>query len=467
MTATLAASKRAPAGVASVAEGDLRRAAERLTAETGLTFPGGRRASLARALATASEEVGIRDIGAFLDEIDRKPQLLERLAGLVTIGETYFFRHPQQLDVLSREILPALIAGGADPGQAALRIWCAGCSTGEEAYSLAILAHEALGDHPGQEFRVVATDIDREALRRAEAASYSRWAFRAELGPRAQWFEADGARRRVRPGIADRVTFDADNLSLEGATAPAGLGGPPNLILCRNVTMYLSDGARKRVAGRFFDALVPGGWLLVAPVEVSSSVYAAFDAVVIDGLTFYRRPTREALDRRAADESARRAGPRHKAPSATPSGREHPGRSRPQPLRTPRRDPPDRLTVARRLADQGSLAEARRESELLVREDPHGVRGYLLLASVADAQDDLPAAAAALRRAVYIDRADAATQFRLGLLEWRTGRKRPARARLTTALALVAGRGEAELLDEASDLTVGRLRSTVGLLADD
>lgn len=468
-------------------ESNLRRAAERLTRETGLTFPESRHASLRRALATVASEAKITDIDALLDELDRQPRFLEQLISLVTIGETYFFRHPDQLDVVSRQILPALIAEGTDDGRAVISVWCAGCSTGEEAYSLAILVNEALGSRPGWEFRVTATDIDREALQRARTASYGRWSFRAELGERAGWFEEDGARRRVLSSLVDHVTFGADNLSLDDAGLPPGLGGPPDLIVCRNVTMYLSDEARRRVAARFLRTLAPGGWLVVAPVELSSSVYSAFDTVVLDGLTFYRRPPLRGSDRVAADAGATRQGAVVQGGSvslshgsgrdariATPDGRaardrrspspsEH--RSRPRPARSPAPDPTDRLVAARLLADQGLLTEARRESELAAREGPHGRRGYLLLASIADAQDDLAAAAAALRRAVYLDRADATAQFRLGLLEWRIGRKRQARARLTTALALVADRAEDETLDEGSDLTVGRLRSTAELLA--
>lgn len=197
MTVTIAAAERASGDIASVAERDLSRAAALLTAATGLMFPATRRASLARALATVSAEAGIPDCGALLDKIDTNSRLLERLIGLVTIGETYFFRHPEQLDVVSRRILPALIADAGDPGQAAIRIWCAGCSTGEEAYSLAIMADEALSDRRRQEFRVVATDIDRDALRRAKAGTYSGWAFRAELGDGRQWLGWNTCGRRA------------------------------------------------------------------------------------------------------------------------------------------------------------------------------------------------------------------------------------------------------------------------------
>lgn len=462
---------KAPPVAAAVTESSLGRAAKHLTMQTGLTFPRSRHADLRRAMTIAWEEAGVSDIDSFLDDLERQPRLFERLISLITIGETYFFRHPQQLDVVSQAILPSLIAQRADDGLAAINVWCAGCSTGEEAYSLAVLISEALAARPGWEFRVAATDIDREALKQAKAGSYGRWSFRADLGERASWFTEEGQRRRVEPSIRDHVTFSADNLSLEDAGPPAGLRGPADMIVCRNVTMYLSEEARRRVAARFLRALAPGGWLLLAPVELSASIYAAFETVVLDGLTFYRRPLRQAPNGFDLDGARTQPAPvtvtplcrgRADRPPRPSSARP----SKPPSLRVPTRDPAARMATAHGLADRGMLDEARREAQLVVREDPRSVRGYLLLASIADAKDDLTAAAAALRRAVYLDRADATAQFRLGLLEWRIGRKRQARARLTTALALVAERHEDEPLDAGSDLTVGRLRSTAALLSD-
>ena len=443
--------RSAPEGIT---DASLRRAIERLTTETGLTFPRSRHSNLRRALSTAASEASVAGVESFLDELDRQPSLLDRLISLVTIGETYFFRHPEQLDVLSRRILPSVIEGKRSAPDATIRAWSAGCSTGEEAYSLAMLIDEAVHSRQGLDFRVFATDIDRDALRRARSASYGRWSFRAALDDRAQWFEEEGTLLRVRSSIADRVNFGADNLSLEGAGPPRGSGGSLDLVVCRNVTMYLSDDARRRVAARFLRALAPGGWLVVAPVELSRSVYAAFETVVLDGLTFYRRPLPGAHEEPPAQPSRR--------PTLAPARH----RRRPTPARSSARVVPSRMITARRLADQGLLGEARREIDLAVHEDPRDRSRYLLLASVADAQDDLTAAAAALRRAVYLDRADATAQFRLGLLEWRMGRKRGARARFATAVGLVADRADDEALDDTADLTVGRVRETARLLAD-
>ena len=478
MRGLLATVARTPAAQPPQAEAiddaSLRRVSERLTAATGLTFPRSRQAGLRRALGTAMLETPYANPDALLDELDRQPELLDRLISLVTIGETYFFRHPDQFEALSRHVVPNLIRAREGSSHRVIRAWSAGCSTGEEAYSLAIVIRETLADQAGWQVRVVGTDIDRDALRRAADGRYGRWSFRDELGSRAAWFVTDGSSRSVRSSIAQDVEFAVDNLALDDGPPPA-LGGPADLIVCRNVTIYLSSEARRRIARRFLRALAPGGWLVVAPVELSSSIYHDFEAITLDGLTAYRRPVAPATEPRAAVEPSRSPGivqARSVSPtkdlSPAPSVA-RPAQSRALPTDAPRSrpDPAARLAAAARLADGGRLPEARREAELAIREDPRNGKACLLLASIADAQGDLPAAAAALRRSVYLDRTDASAQFQLGLLEWRLGRQRSARARLRTALDLVVELPDEAAVSVGTDLTVGRLRNTIKLLGHD
>lgn len=444
-----------------------------LTATTGLTFPGGRRMTLERALRAVTLEAALPGVEVLVDQLDRDESLLARVVNLVRIGETYFFRHPEQLEVVSRRILPGLVAAAASAGgRRTVDIWSAGCSTGEEAYSLAILAAERVTGPTDPQVRVAATDIDAEALSVAAAATYGRWSFRSDLGERTWWFESDGRLRRVRREIIERVTFGLDNLAGDDLGSPAGASGPFGLIVCRNVTMYLSPDARRRAAARFHQLLAPGGWLIVAPVELSHQVYAGFEVVTLDGLTFYRRAPHDGPGRRPPPRRAE-LGPlglsssdsQHTAerPALRSTSHPRPARPAPRPARPPA---PDHLTVARSLADLGRLPEARRAVDLAVREQPLDRQAHLLLALVAEAEDDLAGAAGALRRAVYLDRSDANAQFRLGLVEWRLGRIAQARARLATAVRLVDGHDDDRVLDGAPDLTVARLRSTAKMLGN-
>lgn len=124
------------------------------------------------------------------------------------------------------------------------------------------------------------------------------------------------------------------------------------------------------------------------------------------------------------------------------------------------------LESAKALADAGHLAEARQACLALLRRDPTSVDGYLLLASIAEAQDDLDAASATLRRLLYLDRDNPSGQFRLGLLDWRLGHTRRARTRLQRAVELIEGRGDDEPLEHVDGLNPAWMRSVVGALLE-
>lgn len=457
------------------------RAAAFLGRETGMTFTSARRSTLERALSHVMADGSITATDDLASLLDRDTALYARLVSLVRIGETYFFRHPEQLDVLARRVLGPLIARRAQAGSS-VSIWSAGCSTGEEAYTLAILAQEIAARHPGAVIRLAGTDIDETSLQVAREGTYRHWSFRSDLGERQQWFLADGDGSRIHPDIAAMVTFSIDNLATADAGAPPGLPGPPDVIVCRNVTMYLSDEVRRRAAERFWRVLAPGGWLTLAPVELSSSVYSTFEAVREEGQTFYRR-TEHARAAQVAGDAAgqppirddgsggvRRRGhrlPAHRLPAHRPPvhGRATHGRASTRPAtRSAVAGRDDPLTAARSLADEGRLPEARAAAEQAARAQPGNRDAYLLLASIAEGQDDLAAAVTVLRRALYLERADPVVQLRLGLLEWRLGRMPQARSRIRTAVALVADMDGDRELDPQSGLTVGRLRDAAGLL---
>lgn len=469
MAAAAAAADEAPRGVANAAgisAAVVQRGAALLTEASGLTFPSGRRTALRRALARLMSESASPSGDALLELLASEPALVTRLIGLVRIGETYFFRHPEQLQAIGRHILPTL-ARTAAADRPTINIWSAGCSTGEEAYSLAIIAAETFGAGSGSAVRIAATDIDPGALRAAASGTYGRWSFRTPIGDRARWFEHDGRHTRVVPSVVDVVTFSRDNLTLDTAGLPPGLDGPPGLIVCRNVTMYLSADARRRVAARFLRLLAPGGWLVVAPVELSSDLYPGLETVRFDGMTAYRRPLRGGTRRRPSTTTADRpvVVPPHTEPRAPRLA------SRPAPRTAARSSLPtrsavvgDRLVDVRVLADQGRLDDAWRLVVTAVRERPDDRHGHLLQASIAEARNDLAEASAALRRVLYLDRSDAVALFRLGLLEWRLGSSRAAMTRLGHAVRLVDGLDADMVLDAASELTVARLRTTAAVL---
>lgn len=216
----------------------------------------------------------------------------ERVAALapyVTIGETYFYREPAYLEVYAEVILPPLFEA-AVASRRPLRIWCAGCSSGEEAYTLAILTHDLAQTHP---VTILATDLNEEALDQARAGRYSTWSFRnTPEAFRSSYFSPlPGGLLEVDREIRERVHFFQINLA--SAAYPSVLNGTIglDLIFCRNVLMYLTPEVRRRALASFAEALNPSGWLQLSASEKQPDAQCGFVPVTIRGKTFYQKGT--------------------------------------------------------------------------------------------------------------------------------------------------------------------------------
>jgi chemotaxis protein methyltransferase CheR len=212
------------------------------------------------------------EVGALLDEL--------------TTNETYFFRERAQLGALVTEILPEWVERRRRSGRP-VSIWTAGCSSGEEPYSVVMLAREA-GFEPGRDFRVYASDLSRRVLQLARRGVYRSNAFRDTEEPlrRKYFVEKDGA-WKIHDEIKRHVVFTHANL-VDPATA--GVLGAMDVILCRNVIMYFDTPVRSRVVQGFSDKLSPGGYLLLGHAESLIRVSNAFELRHLSGDLVYRKP---------------------------------------------------------------------------------------------------------------------------------------------------------------------------------
>jgi chemotaxis protein methyltransferase CheR len=210
---------------------------------------------------------------------------LEVAAEVLTTNETYFFREPVQLRSFGDEVLPALAAERA--AERRLRVWSAGCSSGEEAYTIAILLR-ASGLFPGWDLGVLGTDIARKVLAVARAGAYGAHAFRGvDAETLLRWFQPVGEKWTVDEGVRRMVTFG--HLNLLDAAAVA-MVEPVDCIFCRNVLIYFDLPARRQVLRSFLRALRPGGWLFLGHSESLVNVTADFEMVQLEGDLAYRRP---------------------------------------------------------------------------------------------------------------------------------------------------------------------------------
>ena len=260
-----------------------------LNARTGLRFREDQRDSVQQGIARSMERANVASIHQFAHQLEHDAQVLDDLVVELTVGETYFFREPKQINCLETEIIPEIQQRrGLDH---TIRIWCAGCASGEEPYSVAMLCETA---GISRRTHILATDISTEALAKAREASYRQWSLRGDCAERARpylRFESDVY--GLDPAIRDQVQFEFLNLAMD--VYPSYVTGTMGLdvILCRNVMIYFDHETIREIARRFFHCLAPGGWLITASGDPPLSGYADFESVATTAGYFYRRPLRK------------------------------------------------------------------------------------------------------------------------------------------------------------------------------
>ena len=210
----------------------------------------------------------------------------EWLLNEITIGETCFFRNAPQLDALRTVVLPAILKNKSHLAYRHLRFWSAGCSTGEEAYTLAILLlQEREGALKNVNFEVLATDLNARSLEAAQAGIYGEYALR-NLGPalRQKYFVPAGDKLAVKPEVKSLVKFSRLNLVDDSRmTFMKGM----DVIFCCNVMIYFDAAVRKRIVQHFYNNLVPNSYLFVGHAESLYGINNDFHLVHFPGATAY------------------------------------------------------------------------------------------------------------------------------------------------------------------------------------
>ena len=211
--------------------------------------------------------------------------LLERLL----TQETSFFRYPAVFDALKNRILPEVQEKKFWDNPRTLRIWSAGCSTGEEPYSVAIVVVEALTFAEAWQIEILATDISHRALRHAEHGAYSPRSLENLTSEQVEtYFSRTKHGYLVKPRIRRMVSFAQMNL------AQSVYVGRLDCIFCMNVLMYFSEERRTSLIQRFYDYLEPGGYLLLGHAESISNLPVRFTSVVLGDCRMYQKPVAEA-----------------------------------------------------------------------------------------------------------------------------------------------------------------------------
>ncbi|WP_433790212.1 CheR family methyltransferase [Actinoplanes sp. CA-252034] len=423
----------------------LTRFRELLQRRLGWTFADNDLGQTAEVLAARARAHGLTD-REYLDRLAGRRWTAEvaELASALSITETYFFRHTEQFRVLRERVLPELIE--ARSGQRVLRLLSVGCSSGEEAYSLAIAAIRA---RPGPDWIVTVTGVDanREMLRRARDAVYSSWSLRDTPDDvRRRWFRPAEEGFRVADEVVATVRFVEHNVA--GDDPQLWHPARYDVVFCRNLLMYLTADVAASLVRRMSGALTEGGFLFLGHTDSLGSRPDGLDVCHVDGTVYYQRRSAVAPREPAPAPQARpvAAAPESPSPSPppTPSGGADPRRV----LGLMRDDrfaealdvagPGDSLTRGVLLAQLGRVGEARdTANRLLHAGGPQADTHHLL--GVCHELDCADRAVGQYRLAAYLDPRFAMPRLRMGLLARRRGDDRGAAAHLSAALELLPG----------------------------
>lgn len=453
----------------------LSRLSELVAVRTGLHFPPERWGDLERGIAAAAPDFNQPDVEScaqWLLASSLTRHMNEVLATHLSIGETYFFREKCSLEILEKQVLPQLLQSSRQERR--LRIWSAGCSTGEEAYTIAILLDRLIPDLETWSITILATDFNPKFLRKAAQGVYGEWSFRDAprwLSERYFTKGKDG-RFEILPRIRKMVTFSYLNFAEDVYPSLSNNTSAMDIIFCRNVLMYLTAQRTKQVAGNFHSALVDGGWLIVSPAETSHAMFSSFVPVEFPGAMLYRK---------TADVGSQQLVDGHPVPLLFESAGAVPPLSPVRPAEhvfIVLREPPDEAIaeanlsaaqvhqvddhglpsrMARSCANQGRLGHALEWCEQAIAADKMNPVHHYLLATILQEQGRHDIAIQSLMRALYLDPYFVLAHFALGSLHQSQGRFRQAQRHFENTLLLLRRYLPDEILPEADGLTAGRL----------
>ena len=441
----------------------LSQVSECVTSQLGLHFPRARWRDLERGIRSAAREFGTPDAESCARWLLSAPltkNQIEILASELTVGETYFFREQRSFAILGERILPELlrVRQGAERR---LRIWSAGCCTGEEPYSIAILLDRVLPDPRQWHVTILGTDVNPRFLQKAAQGVFGEWSFRdAPAWLKENYFKPVGAQRfEILPRIKAMVTLAYLNLAEDTYPALANNTHTMDLIFCRNVLMYFAAEHAQRVIHQFHRSLVEGGWLIVSPVETSAQLFSLFAPIHFEQAILYRKGTRQlpapvapVLEEATPVEAeeALALGERGDYVEAAQKRKADPvARAESVAL------------LARTCANLGQLVEARDWTEKALAADKLDAGLHYLRATILQEQSALEEAVAALKRALYLDPDCVVAHFVLGTLALRQQRGKEAAKHFTNALTLLKRYRDDEVLPQSDGLVAGRFRELI------
>ncbi|MCK9212148.1 MAG: tetratricopeptide repeat protein [Ignavibacteriaceae bacterium] len=485
----------------SLPENTLLQLSEFIASNLALNFPKERWNDLERNIVSASNEFGYKEVESFIQRIMSSPlthEHIEILTAHLTNNETYFWREHKTFEVLEQKILPELIQIRKEEKR--IRIWSAGCSTGEEPYSIAIALNRSIPNIKDWNITILATDISPRILRKATAGIYSQWSFRNSP----QWLKenyflpTDNNKFELIPRIKDIVKFEYLNLADDVFPSPLNNTNAMDIIFCRNVLMYFTQDRFRQVSRGLYNSLVQGGYFVVSASELSTQNFPEFMPVNVPGMVIYQKTSKKMKDR-------------YKLTFVDPPPEPIPFQIPPKPFHTiewmkpqptevaneianpeeiPKQIDPiyqetlksfaqgdyaevidklqndeqtvdERILLIRALANQGKLIEALKTCEDTITKNKLDPRLYYLYATILQENNQLNEAVASLKRAIYLDTNFVLSYYLLGNVYQRLGDVKSAKKSYEIVLSLLNKCSKDEILFESEGLTAGRFKEII------
>ena len=478
-----------------------------LSKNLGWHFPSERWPDLERGLRDIARRRQFETVEACIEWFlaGATAERIEALALQFTVGETYFNREIRSLEVLEEHVLPELIRARRGNRQQ-LRIWSAGCCTGEEAYSIAILLDRMIPDPENWNITILGTDINPHFLEKARSAIYSQWSFRgAPQWMKDRYFvQQNDCRFEILPRIKLMVRLAQLNLAEDVLPEIVNETSEMDLILCRNVLIYFSPEGAKKLLNRFHRSLSSGGCLVLSQTETLLASGLHFAALNFPGAVLFRKiessplqPEPIVQDKSVwfhpqADTSVQNVSQWPSSQSSTEytsassdefTAHLNPVRATGAILLTPEAqlllyeegryaelaqaaqpsdssdnlDPIAMRLLAKACANQGKYDDAVEWIEKAVSADKLDAGSYYLQATILQEQSRIDDAIMCLNRAIYLEPDFVIAHFALGNLFVKQSRFQQAKKSFGIALALLQACGSDESVPETDHITTGRL----------
>jgi chemotaxis protein methyltransferase CheR len=468
-------------------DAEIEELAEFISEHCGLHFDRRNRKILERGIQRRMNVVAAPSVAAYHSYLRRfleSRQELKKLVVLLTIGETSFFRFDPHFAALIEKVIPEVIKYQQESRR--LRIWSAGCSTGEEAYSLAITLLQNFPQLADWDITILGTDISHQSLAAARQGHYQDRTLR-NVTPKllSEWFVKDDSGWTVAERLRSLTRFAFLNLQSETYPSPKNGTTECDLIFCRNVMIYFRPETVRAVVSRLRRALRPGGYLFLGHAETLGAGFLDFVRCQHHGGTYYRADGQDSADS-TTPEFTQQDESKNKPqfilfgktndnslllPSMPQDEKEKSGifladkvnNKTTSPKNTATTTPPTMTTEQLldqgfSLADQGRLDEALALCRQVLRVDDLSPRGYFLRGLIRDQLGQSGLAAEDFQRVILLDLKAVMAHYHLANVYRRSGRKAEALRSLQTALRLLTRMGDEDAIADAKDWTVSGLQ---------